>query len=58
MGTEEDRESTQEQGDQMEQELTEAAETGESKGAGVSPGHAGQANIGDRPADAGQTPPA
>jgi hypothetical protein len=42
----------------METNLSEAAQSGEGKGAGVTPGHAGQSHIGDRPADAGQTPPA
>jgi hypothetical protein len=58
MATDEDRESTEQESDEMEANLSEAGQSGEGKGAGVTPGHAGQAHTGDRPADAGQTPPA
>lgn len=50
-------ESQEQQSGERGEDLTEAAETGEGKGAGVSPGHAGDAHIGDRPAEGGQTPP-
>jgi hypothetical protein len=58
MATDEERESNERESDEMETNLSEAAQSGEGKGAGVTPGHAGQSHIGDRPADAGQTPPA
>ncbi len=57
MATDEERGSTTEPGDETQENLRDAAEESEGKGVGVTPGHAGQANVGDRPAAVGQTPP-
>jgi hypothetical protein len=58
MATNEEQQSPEQEGTERGEDLTEAAQTGEAKGGGVSPGHAGEAHIGDRPAEAGQVPPA
>ncbi len=57
MANDEERESSQEPADETQANLREAAENSQGKGVGITPGHAGQASAGDRPADAGQTPP-
>ena len=51
-------ESQKQQSGESGEDLTESEEQGgQRKGIGVSPGHAGEAHIGDQPADTGQTPP-
>ena len=58
MATEEERRTAAEGDSEIQDSLGQAEQMGQSKGTGITPGHAGEATAGDAPAEGGQTPTA